>query len=135
MPDTARRGAQADSAREVGARIRMARKASGMSVAQLARRIGVEAASMKAWERGEREPRSNRLRMLSGLLNVSLVWLLDGRDPEPLGPPVLTVHALGQRVERARLLLAEALGLLEEIETALAALDQSAEVAERGEGD
>ena len=130
MSDRATDGARTHSAQEVGARIRMARKASGMSVALLARRIGVEAASMKAWEKGEREPRANRLRMLSGLLNVPLAWLLDGRDPEPLGPPVLTVHALRQRVERARLLLAEGMGLLEEIEASLAALDQSAEVAE-----
>jgi transcriptional regulator with XRE-family HTH domain len=55
-----------------------------MTQAQLARRIGVRTETVRNWEQDLSEPRANKLQMLSGLLNVSLTWLLvaegDGLD-------------------------------------------------------
>lgn len=64
----------------VGTRIRAARERNEMTVAMLARRLGVESRTVSAWESGRRIPRSNRLLMLAGVLDVNLLWLLDGRD-------------------------------------------------------
>ena len=57
-----------------------------MSQAQLARRLGVKVATIRNWEADRSEPRANRLQMLSGLLNVSIVWLMTG---EGEGGPVM----------------------------------------------
>lgn len=61
-----------------GDRVSGAREASGMSQAQLARRIGVKKTTLAAWEEDRSEPRANKLSMLAGLLNVSIMWLLTG---------------------------------------------------------
>jgi transcriptional regulator with XRE-family HTH domain len=45
----------------------------------LARRLGVSLKTIQSWEHDQREPASNRLQMLAGLLNVSIVWFLTGR--------------------------------------------------------
>jgi len=54
-----------------------------MSCAQLARRLGIETSTMQDWESDRAEPRSNRLSMLAGLLNVSPTWLLMGYGERP----------------------------------------------------
>ena len=61
-----------------GDRVAGAREAGGMSQAQLARRLGVKTATLSAWEDDLSEPRANKLSMMAGLLNVSIVWLLTG---------------------------------------------------------
>lgn len=61
-----------------GDRLVAAREAFGLTSAQLARRLGVREASILRWEEDRAEPRSNRLQMLAGILNVSLVWLMTG---------------------------------------------------------
>jgi len=38
---------------------------------------------MAAWENDLKEPRANRLQMLSGMLNVSITWLLTGKGEGP----------------------------------------------------
>lgn len=67
----------------LGERIADAREAQGLSAAQLARRLGVKSVTMHAWEAGRSEPRSNRLLMLAGMLNVSPTWLLTGSGDSP----------------------------------------------------
>ena len=69
-----------------GDRLTDARHAVGMTQADLARRVGVKVATLANWENDVAEPRANRLNMLSGLLNVSLRWLLTG-EGEGLSPP------------------------------------------------
>jgi len=61
-----------------GDRVAGARDATGMSQAQLARRLGVKKSTVMAWEQDLSEPRANKLSMMSGLLNVSMRWLLTG---------------------------------------------------------
>ena len=71
-----------------GDRLARAREFAGMSQAQLARRLGVKTATIVNWEADRSEPRANRLQMLAGLVNVSIVWLMTGEGD---GGP--TMHA------------------------------------------
>ncbi|MGR3454651.1 helix-turn-helix domain-containing protein [Pseudooceanicola sp.] len=70
-----------------GDRIAGAREAAGMSQSELARRLGVRLSTLRGWEDDRSEPRANKLQMMAGLLNVSLVWLLNGVGE---GAPTLT---------------------------------------------
>lgn len=65
-----------------GDRMAGAREAADMTQAQLARRLGVKKTSLMSWEQDLSEPRANRLSMLSGLLNVSMTWLLTGEGDD-----------------------------------------------------
>ena len=64
----------------LGERIAEARDRTGLSVAQFARRLGVKTRTLSSWERGVSKPRSNRIAMLAGALNVTPAWLLSGKD-------------------------------------------------------
>jgi len=71
-----------------GDRLAAARDALGLTQAELAKRIGVKLKTLQGWEDDFSEPRANKLSMLAGVLNVSLVWLLNGEGagvPEPDG--------------------------------------------------
>ncbi|MCB1333669.1 MAG: helix-turn-helix domain-containing protein [Roseivivax sp.] len=61
-----------------GDRLTAARDAAGLTQDALARQIGIKTKTLKAWENDVAEPRANRLQMLAGMLNVSIVWLLTG---------------------------------------------------------
>lgn len=67
----------------LGGRLSRAREALGLSINELARRIGVQASTIKTWESDRAQPRANRLSMLAGVLNVSLSWLLYGVGVAP----------------------------------------------------
>jgi transcriptional regulator with XRE-family HTH domain len=41
---------------------------------------------MTAWENDLNEPRANRLQMMSGILGVSMSWLLTGQGAGPEAP-------------------------------------------------
>ena len=69
-----------------GDRLAAAREAADLSQKQLARQIGVKTRTLAAWEDDLSEPRANRLQMLAGLLNVSLMWLLNG-EGDGVAPP------------------------------------------------
>lgn len=79
-----------------GDRVAAARDAAGMTQAVLARRLGVRLATLRSWEEDLSEPRANRLSILAGLLNVSMMWLING-EGEGLdgveGPGVLPADA------------------------------------------
>ncbi|MEX0284573.1 MAG: multiprotein-bridging factor 1 family protein [Paracoccaceae bacterium] len=61
-----------------GDRVAGAREAADMTQAQLARRLGVKKATVDGWEQDMSEPRANKLSMMAGVLNVSIMWLLTG---------------------------------------------------------
>lgn len=61
-----------------GDRVAGAREAAAMTQAQLARRLGIKKATLSGWEQDTSEPRANKLSMMAGLLNVSIIWLLTG---------------------------------------------------------
>jgi transcriptional regulator with XRE-family HTH domain len=76
----------AEGTATLGDRITAAREAAGLSPAELARRLGVTARTIAAWEDDQSEPRANRMQMLSGLLGVPLRWLMSGAGPGLAAP-------------------------------------------------
>ena len=75
-----------EDAATFGDRVAGAREALGMEQADLAKRLGVKLKTVRGWEDDLSEPRANKLQMLSGVLNVSLMWLLNG-EGDGLGAP------------------------------------------------
>ena len=73
-------------ARAVGRRIRGYREALGLSVAELARRVGVPGFRIWRWESGRNVPSPERIRRLTAALGVELADLMPGAGPLP--PPV-----------------------------------------------
>ena len=61
-----------------GGRLLRAREATGLSVKDLAWRLGVMIATVQGWESDRAQPSSHRLATLAGMLNVSLSWILHG---------------------------------------------------------
>ncbi|WP_177179384.1 helix-turn-helix domain-containing protein [Aliiroseovarius sediminilitoris] len=82
-----------EEAATFGDRLAGAREAVGLSQDDLARRIGVKLKTLRGWEDDLNEPRANKLQMLSGLLNVSLRWLLTG-EGEGVAEPVVSLDDL-----------------------------------------
>ncbi|MBU2983224.1 helix-turn-helix domain-containing protein [Lentibacter algarum] len=68
-----------------GDRVAGAREIAKMSQEELAKRLGVKLATLQNWENDMAEPRANKLSMLAGMLNVSIMWLLEG-EGEGQGP-------------------------------------------------
>ncbi len=79
-------GWYSNAAATFGDRVAAGREALGLSQADLARKLGVKLKTLQAWEDDMGEPRANKLQMLSGVLNVSLMWLLNG-EGEGLAQP------------------------------------------------
>ena len=91
-----------DETATFGDRLAGAREAAGMSRAQIAERLGASIDVIEAWEDNVAEPRSNRLIRLSGILNVSVMWLLNGE-----GDGVAAPDDLGQTDPRIGEVLSE----------------------------
>jgi len=70
-----------------GDRLADARDVVGLTQTQFARKLGVAQRTIQAWEEDRSEPRANRLQMMSGMLNVSIRWLLTG-EGEGLEAPL-----------------------------------------------
>lgn len=70
-----------DGVATFGDRLEAARQAAGLTVEDLATRLGVRERTVRSWEANEFEPRANRLQMLAGMLSVSLTWLMTGKGP------------------------------------------------------
>ncbi|MAQ37788.1 transcriptional regulator [Thioclava sediminum] len=80
-----------------GDRLAGAREAAGLSQEDLATQLGVRLETLQAWEEDVLEPRANRLQMLSGMLNVTLMWLLTGSGEGLDGPPEQGEDAKAER--------------------------------------
>ena len=84
-------------------RLTRARDAAGITTAQLAKSLGVKKATLEAWEADRSEPRSSRINMLSGILNVSPTWLLHGVGNSPLSETISDeLHILRGRLAQLR---------------------------------
>ena len=68
-----------DETATFGDRLAGARDALGLTQQDLAARLGVKLATVLDWENDLNDPRANKLQMLSGVLNVSMSWLLTGK--------------------------------------------------------
>ncbi|TCP62200.1 helix-turn-helix protein [Rhodovulum bhavnagarense] len=69
-----------------GDRVAGAREALGLTRSELAKRMGVKLKTVAGWEEDLAEPRANKLQMLAGVLNVSIMWLLNGQGDGLDGP-------------------------------------------------
>ncbi len=76
-----------------GDRMTAAREAAGMTQEALAKRLGVKKSTLRNWENDVAEPRANRLSMLAGLLNVSMMWLINGEGEGVENPDAETMPA------------------------------------------
>ena len=101
----------------LGGRISMAREATGLSVADVVKRLGVRANTYEAWEADRSEPRANKLVALAGILNVSPPYLLSGlgKQPPQSALPERQVIQLKEQVEQLEQSLKNATTCLRQI--------------------
>lgn len=101
----------------IGGRLSRAREAAGLSVKDMAWRLGLKIATIKAWESDRAQPDARMLTMISGLLGVSLSWVLHGvgTSPDERDDAAL-VDSVGSQLDRLRLLHAETGHLITRIE-------------------
>jgi transcriptional regulator with XRE-family HTH domain len=108
-----------DEAATFGDRLAAAREARNLTQKDLAHRLGVSVKTLENWENDVSEPRANRLTMLSGILNVSLPWLMTGEgkgvspDPETLSPDAGEVLAEMRMLRAEMTRAATRMGVLE----------------------
>lgn len=67
----------------LGSRIGLARKRTGVNKSELARRVGVHPSSAIEWEKGRKTPSTEHLIKLAVVTQTSFEWLATGRG-EPL---------------------------------------------------
>ncbi|MCT8997189.1 helix-turn-helix domain-containing protein [Chelativorans intermedius] len=121
MSDTETIYSEAPDHDTMGGRLSRARDAAGLTVAELARRLGVKASTIQAWESDRSQPRANRLAMLAGVLNVSLSWLLHGVGASPSDESrTELVQAVSANLKRLRRLHSESARIIAQIEEDLA---------------
>lgn len=84
--DADQTGWYSEEAATFGDRVAAARETVGLSQTELAQHLGVKDKTVRGWEEDLSEPRANKLQMLSGVLNVSMRWLLTGEGDGVLGP-------------------------------------------------
>ena len=95
-------GWYSNEAATFGDRVAAGREALGLGQADLARKLGVKLKTVQGWEDDISEPRANKLQMLSGVLNVSLMWLLNGEGEglaEPDDSPAMDADIVGLLAE------------------------------------
>ncbi len=88
MTDLADLNWYTNDASTFGDRVVAAREAHNLSSKALARHLGVATKTVDNWENDISEPRANKLQMLSGVLNVSIPWLLTGEGAEIAGEEI-----------------------------------------------
>ncbi len=101
-----------------GDRVAAAREARQLTQKALARHLGVATKTVEGWENDVSEPRANKGQMLSGVLNVSMPWLLTGEGQtfdleEPGAQDVADLMTEIRALRGEMLTTAERLGVLE----------------------
>jgi transcriptional regulator with XRE-family HTH domain len=108
----------------LGGRLSRTRDALGLSVAVLARRVGVKPATILAWESDRSEPGVERLALVAGVLDVNVIWLLHGVGEAPadeIGPDPLA--AISVQLERLRRIHEDTGRIIERLHRELARLN------------
>lgn len=101
----------------IGGRISRARDTSGLSVEEVAWRLGVKIATVNAWESDRTLPGSHRMNKLAGMLNVSISWLLHGVGTAPADHDrERTVSNVTLQLEKLKLLHSETGQLIGQIQ-------------------
>lgn len=98
---------------ELGDRLRLLRKALGLSQAEFAAKLGVKQRAISHWERGDTEPSFKTLQKISEIWSVNPVWLFKGEgpmflheaEPERSLPPDLAEALKNPRLQKILLLL------------------------------
>jgi len=107
-----------------GDRLAGAREAAGLSQEELAARLGVRLETLAGWEDDVADPRANRLQMVAGMLNVSIMWLLTGKG-EGLDGPVEPMAEQAREAVRETVTEIRAIrSVLEELDTRLGRLER-----------
>lgn len=95
---------QPPDADTIGGRLSRTRETKGISVAHLSRRLGVKPKTILEWESDRSEPSVEHLSLLTGVLDVNLVWLLHGVGDAPthdIGPdPLLAIAAQLEKLRK-----------------------------------
>lgn len=123
MPETVTIYSKIPDADTLGGRLSRARDASGMTSAQLARRLGVQLSTIRAWESDRSQPRANRLSTLAGVLSVSLSWLLHGVGTAPSDDDESATDHVCLQLGRLKRLQRETTEIIAQIERDLGRLE------------
>lgn len=88
----------------LGGRLSRTRESKGLSIGHVARRVGVKPKTIQEWESDRSEPSVEHLKVIVGVLDVSMVWLLHGVGEAPaddIGPdPLLAIAAQLEKLQR-----------------------------------
>ena len=114
--EDAQGGWYSNDAATFGDRVAAGRDALGLSQSDLARKLGIKLKTLQAWEDDLSEPRANKLQMLAGVLNVSLMWLLNGEGDGVAEPDAEATIGSG-----------DITGILAEMRQLRATIDQTAD--------
>jgi transcriptional regulator with XRE-family HTH domain len=98
-----------------GDRVAAAREAASLTPEGLARRLGVKLVTIQNWENDHSEPRANKLQMLSGMLNVSMRWLLTGEGDGVDAPVAPSSGDLNKALADLSRLRAQALAMSQDM--------------------
>lgn len=75
-----------DDSKTVGARLRKARKAAGLSTAVVAERMGMTPAAVRHHENGRNEPSLDQISSYTSIYKVTADWVLRGLGSGPGDP-------------------------------------------------
>lgn len=88
----------------LGGRLSRTRESKGISIATVARRVGVKPKTVQEWESDRSEPSVEHLGLIERVLDVNLVWLLHGVGEAPaddIGPdPLLAIAAQMEKLQK-----------------------------------
>ena len=88
----------------LGARIAALRREAGLSQTELAGRLGISASAIGMYEQGRREPAVQMLVRLAEEFNVTVDYLLTGKDPRQMQELEQMLHS---RIAEADLRLSQ----------------------------
>ena len=113
-----------------GDRLAAAREVARLSQKELALRVGIKTSTLRNWEEDLSEPRANRLSILSGILGVSLRWLLTAEGegllaPEEDGTVSSDISEILSEVRAVRAQLTTSNDRLAKLEKRLRGMDQA----------